>query len=319
MNQRIKRVNIQQMMQRNTHVMYMYLFLLVMVIVSGVLDPDFLSVRNINNLILSSLPIFIVSCAQMIILLMGDIDLSLGSIIGLVNVVFVMLMRPDQPFGYVTALLVALAVGTLCGFVNGFLITKLRLPSVIVTIATSNVFGGLALFACPVPGGKVHNLFSRFVMGRQGFPFPIVLMVITLVTIYLLTSRSTFGMKVRAVGGNQFAAYTTGISIARIKLTAYCLAGFLASLSAIFLTSQMRCSDATVGNSFTVNSLTVAVVGGTALSGSVGGVSGVIGGSFIIMIINNILNLINVSSFYQYVIQGLVLIFALAISSKRKK
>ncbi len=306
-------------MQRNTHVVYMYLFLLIMVIVAGILDPDFLSMRNINNLILSSQPIFIVSCAQMIILLMGDIDLSLGSIIGLVNVVFVMLMQPEQPYGFVVPLVVAIAVGVLCGLMNGFLITKMHLPSVIVTIATSNIFGGLALFACPVPGGKVHNIFSRFIMGRQGFPFPIVLMIGMFVAIYLVASRSTFGMKVRAVGGNSFAAYTTGISIERIKLTAYGLAGFLASLSSIFLTSQMRCADATVGNSFTVNSLTVAVVGGTALSGSVGGVSGVIGGSFIIMIINNILNLINVSSFYQYVIQGLVLIFALAISSKRKK
>lgn len=313
------RINFRDIWQRNTHVVYIYIFLVLMIVISGMLDADFLSVRNFSNLILSVLPILIVSSAQMLILLMGDIDLSLGSIISLCNVVAVSLMRPDSPTGYILAIMVALSVGLLCGLINGLLITKLRLPSVIVTIATSSLYGGLALFIHPIPGGKVHNLCSKFIMGRLGFPTPIILMIVFTLAVYFLSSRATFGMKLRAVGGNPFAAFTTGISIVKIKIVAYCLAGVMAGLSAIFLTAQMRCGDATVGNSFTVNSLTVAVVGGTALSGTVGGVSGVVAGSFIIMIINNILNLVNISSFYQYVMQGVILIFALAISSRKSK
>lgn len=305
--------------QRNTHVIYIYIFLVLMILVSGILDRDFLSLRNFNNLILSVLPILFVSSAQMLILLMSDIDLSLGSIISLCNVIAVTLMRPESPTGYILAITVAMVVGILCGLINGLLVTKLRLPSVIVTIATSSVYGGLALFIHPIPGGKVHNLCSKFIMGRLWFPTPIILMIVFILAVYFLSSRATFGMKLRAVGGNSFAAFTTGISIVKIKIITYCLAGFIAGLSAIFLTAQMRCGDATVGNSFTVNSLTVAVVGGTALSGTVGGVSGVVAGSFIIMIINNILNLINISSFYQYVMQGVILIFALAISSRKSK
>lgn len=304
---------------QNSQVVMICLFTIAIMLVAAVLDKDFLSVRNLNNLILNAFPIMVVSFGQMLIILTGGIDLSIGNMVSLCNVVCVAAMRKDDPAGFAYGIVAALMTGALCGAFNGLLVTKARLTPVIATIATMSLFGGLALYIRPVPGGDVPSVFAKFVLGKSGFPTHIVLMLLVIFAVWTLTSFSPLGKKIRAVGGNEEAAYSTGVAVNRVKMTAYTLAGLLTAIAGVFLTAQMRSGDATVGSSYSMNSITVAVVGGTLLSGAVGNVYGTVAGAFMLMVLNNILNLVGVSSFYQYVFQGMILIAALAISSFRAK
>ncbi len=304
---------------KNSQVIIICLFTVGIMVVAAILDQDFLTTRNLNNFVLNALPLMIVSFGEMMIILTAGIDLSLGSILSLSNVVCVAVMDPKNPITIPLAILAALAVGLGCGAFNGLLVTKARLSPVIATIITMNIFGGAALAIQPVPGGDVPSAFAKFMLGKSGFPTHIVLMIVVTLVLWALTTYCAAGKKMRAVGGNEDAAYSTGILINRVKLLTYSLAGFLTAIAAVFLTAQMRSGDAAVGNSYSLNAITVAVVGGTLLTGAVGNILGAAAGAFMIMVINNILNLVGVSSFYQYVFQGLILIAALAISSLRTR
>ena len=300
--------------QRYSHVVLIYLFTVLIIVVAAILDEDFLSIRNLKNLVLSSLPLIIAAFGQMMILLTAGIDLSIGSTISFCNVVAIATMQPSEPLGFLLPVIISLVVGSLCGLINGILVTKGRLTPVIATIATMSIYGGLALLVRPVPGGRGHRLFSKLLLGKLGIPIPTILLILMLIFMFLLTTNTSFGRKMRAVGGNINAAYSTGIAVNKVLLITYTLGGLMAGFSALFLTAQMSCGDATVGSQYTINTITVAVVGGTFLSGAVGSAFGIVAGAFIIMILNNILNLVGISSFYQYVFQGLILITALAIS-----
>jgi ribose transport system permease protein len=307
--------------EKNAQIIVIYIFLGALACVSVIMDRDFLTARNLNNLLLSAFPIMIVSFGQMVIIMTAGIDLSLGNMLSLVNTICVAAMKPDVPGNYLFGSIAAILTGILCGAFNGLMVTKARLTPVIATIATMSIYGGCALAIRPIPGGKVPSVFAKFLLGKSSSRFPahIVLLVIIMLAMWIITTYLPVGKKIRAVGGNEEAAYSSGIIIARVKMFVYSLAGLLTSISAIFLTAQMRCADASVGASYSMNSITVAVIGGTLLTGAVGNVFGIVAGTFIIMILNNILNLVGISSFYQYVFQGTILIIALAVSSRRNR
>ena len=130
-----------------------------------------------------------------------------------------------------------------------------------------------------------------------------------------LTNQTPYGKALRAIGGSENAAYSTGVKVKKVKFIAYCLAGLLCAAAGIFLSAQMNSADATIGKNYAMNAITATVVGGTAMTGALGTIAGV----FIISIINNMLNLFGVSSFYQFVCQGLILILALSLSAMHKK
>ncbi|MHB8963535.1 MAG: ABC transporter permease [Saccharofermentanales bacterium] len=302
-----------------SQIILIYVFAAAIIAVASMLDEDFLSVRNFSNLLLTIFPIAMVGFAQTLVIIMGGIDLSLGSIVSLTNVVCVAFMDIKNPYSWITAVAVSILTGILCGAFNGLIITKGRLSPVIATIATMSIYSGLALYISPIPGGKVGSVFSKTLTGRLGFPTPLVLITTILVALFILSSKTRFSKKLRAVGGNENAAFVTGINVQKVKFVTYCAAGLLSGIAGVFLTAQMKTGDATVGTSFTMNSIAVTVIGGTLLTGAVGNVIGTLAGAFILVVINNILNLVGVSSFYQYVFQGLILIVALAISSFRTR
>ncbi len=292
---------------------------LLFMLVASFLDKDFLTWGNLNNLVLNAFPLIIIAYAQTLIIISGELDLSLGGIVSFSNVVCVNLMEAFTGWGYIVAIVATLLLGLACGALNSVIIVKGRLSSVITTIATSSIFSGLALAIRSIPGGKVSREFSRFIMGKTWFHFPLIFLIIVTIILYYFITKTVISRHIRAVGGNNNAAYSAGISVQKIKFIVFCLAGLLSSIVAIYITAQMRAADATVGTSYTMNSITVAVVGGTALTGAVGNVFGSIIGAFLIMSMNNILNLIGVSAFFQYVFQGLILVIALAISSLRNR
>lgn len=302
---------------QNDQVFFLLVFSALIIGMSVFLDKDFLTARNFNNLILNAFPSMMAAVGQMMVLLIAGMDLSLGSIISLCNVCCVAFMKDGTIGSAVMAVIFTLSIGVACGFVNGVLITKGRLSPVIVTIATSSVYNGLALWIQPIPGGSVVKSFARFLSGKLGFPTHILLLAAFMVLAWYITSVTAFGKRMRAVGSSEDAAYSTGISVNKMKMIVYMLAGCFGAIGAVFLTAQAYCGDANIGSSYTLNSITIAVIGGTLLTGAVGHVSGTVIGTFLLVILNNILNLSGVSSFYQYVFQGAILIVALAISTIR--
>ncbi|EEQ60084.1 putative ribose transport system permease protein RbsC [Clostridiales bacterium 1_7_47FAA] len=305
--------------QKHGHTVIIYIFLLALMVFVSVFSEDFFTLGNFKNLLRSSFPLLMAALGQTLIILTGGIDLSLGGIVALCNVVCVLSMDPDTVFGFVPALSAAVVVGLLCGALNGILITKGRLAPIIVTIATTAVFDGLALLLMPNPGGSVHRGFAKFLTRGLSGAIPFILFLFILCLVRSLANSTPFGKALRAIGGSENAAYSTGIRVGKIKFKAYCLAGVLCAAAGIFLSAQMNSADATIGKNYAMNAITAAVVGGTAMTGAVGDPLGTIAGVFIISIINNMLNLFGVSSFYQFICQGLILIAALSFGAVHKR
>lgn len=301
--------------KNNASVLGVYAFLIVFILLVGCLDEDFLSVRNFQNLLVTACAPMMIAFAQGTVMLTGGIDLSLGGVVAFTNVVCVTLMKPENGAGWVLAVLSAVLTGALCGAFNGLLITKGRLAPIIVTLASNWIFAGAALFVMPAAGGSVHAGFAKVLNSRLGgIPAALWIILIALMLIRTITNRTPFGKALRAIGGNEHSAFSTGINVERTKLKAYLLSGVFASVAGIFLAAQMYSGNPKLGESYAMNAVTAVVLGGCSMSGAVGDMLGVTAGVFIVSIINNMLNLMGISSFYQYVVQGVILIVALSIS-----
>ena len=250
--------------------------------------------RNIRNLIISNIGLLFVAYGQLFIVLLGGVDLSVGSVISLTNVICVTLIT-DNPATWGIALIASLAAGAGVGLINGLLVVKGKLQPIIATLATQTFFAGVALYIMPGPTGILPSELCRFITRGWNSTFPLLLTVVVSVVIWLLLNRSRFGKAVLATGGNEQSAKSSGIPVGIVKIKAF-----------IF-----------TGEAYSQRSITAAVVGGAALAGGKGSVVGCIAAAGILGIVNNLLNLRGVSSYYQYVLQGVILILALAISAIR--
>lgn len=304
---------------KHGHVVIIYVFLVALMLLVSVFSRDFFTIGNFKNLLRTSFPLLMVALGQTLIILTGGIDLSLGGIVALANVVCVMTMNTESPVGFILPLIAAVVLGLVCGALNGVLVTRGNLAPIIVTIATTAIFDGCALLLMPKPGGSVHKAFSKFLTRGLKGAVPLILFLVILILVRTLTNQTPYGKALRAIGGSENAAYSTGVKVKKVKFIAYCLAGLLCAAAGIFLSAQMNSADATIGKNYAMNAITATVVGGTAMTGAVGDPLGTIAGVFIISIINNMLNLFGVSSFYQFVCQGLILILALSLSAMHKK
>lgn len=302
--------------RQKSDVLLAYVFLLCLVVVAGIMNPNFLTPGNFRNLFIAALPYIFVGFAQTFVILLGGIDLSVGSVVSVSNAVCAKLMF-EGTLGFVPGFAAAVAVGAAVGLANGVFIVKGRLQAIVVTLATQSILAGLALAILPAPGGAVNKEFARFVTGSlKGFGFvPYVIGLVLILSMWLLLNRTHFGKCVMAAGGSEDSAYSSGINTDRVKIMVFVLCGVLSSLGGMFIAARIRAGDPLIGVNFSTNSIAVSVLGGTALSGGKGGVTGTIAGVFILMIINNILNLIGVSSYYQYIVLGLLLIAALTLSA----
>jgi len=312
-----------ELLADKSQVLFIYAFLIVLMIVAEAMNKLFITGANLTNLVTASLPYILVSFGQTTVILSAGIDLSVGATVCLANVICATMMTNGSG-GFWPGLSIAAASGALVGLANGVIITKGRIQPIIATLATQSMVLGLALLILPAPGGSVNTGFAAALSGMLfgWLPVPLLIGIIVTVIIWITLNRTRFGNAIFAVGGNEAAAFSAGINVARQKTSVYFISGLLSAFAGIFLASQMYSGDPTVGVvgvGFTMNSIATAVVGGTSLAGGKGGVIGSVAGVFILMIINNLLNLVGVSSFYQYVLQGAILILALTVSSIRAK
>lgn len=291
-----------------------YVMFAVFVVVNIVLDP--LVVRSWDRFCTLSLqfaPLMICAMAQTCVMLTGGIDLSLGVVMSLMTAILATTMR-DGPGGIALSVAAAVGSGAVIGLVMGSVITFGRLPAIIVTLAFSYVWKGVALYILPVPGGHIPPAFVRFMSGAYGVPGAAVTVLLCLV-LWKLFKNTRAGIAVYATGDNPKSAYANGINIVRARITAYVVSGMLTAVGGMLLVAQMGSGDPNVAVPYQMNSIAAAVLGGVSFLGGVGQMKGAVIGAFVITSLINILFFSGISPFYQYVVQGFILIVAIGIKA----
>jgi ribose transport system permease protein len=286
--------------------------------VLAVLSPYFLTVPNLINVVLTMSVIGIVSIGMTYVMLSGGIDLSVGATMGLSAVVAATFAKNGSPF--IVVILVGLGIGFLIGLVNGLAITKLRVPPLIATLAMLSVAKGIQLIYSR--GVTVFGLGDAVGWLGHGYigpiPVPIVLLLLLYVLASISLSRTSFGRKVYAVGGNERAARIVGIQVERIKISVYILSSMLAAFGGLILISRLDSAPTVIGTGLELETIAAVVIGGTSLTGGKGGVWGTLIGVAILALIQNALNLLNVSPYFTQLVQGLVIFTAVAIDMNRR-
>jgi inositol transport system permease protein len=294
--------------------------LLVMVIISYILEPAFLTPRNLLNVLRQMSITTIIAFGTTLIIIAGMIDLSTGSLAALTGVLGTMIYVSTG--SVMAGLCVGLASGAVAGIFFGYLITKFDLPPFIVTLAGLTGARGLALL---ITGGRPIINIGDFTVLGQGYiwiiPVPIVIMFAVFIVMSLILRRTKLGRYTYAIGGNQDAAVASGINVKKVKTTLFIIAGLCTGLAGVILMSRINSGQPAAGLMYELDAITAVVVGGTSLSGGVGTMLGTLVGGLIVAILQNILNLTNVSPYWQQILKGLVIVLAviLDITTKKKK
>jgi len=296
-----------------------YLVVIALAVFTGLFSEHFFTVGNIQNLAERMSPLALLALGQTIAILVGGIDLSVGAVVSLITVVLSFTGR-DATLSILPALLLCLLIGLVVGVLNGMGAVYLRLDPLIASLAMSAIVQGVALIFRQSPGGSVYTPFALFLGSRiAGIPVNFLLTLLIYVLVWILLSFTRFGRSVYAVGGNQEHARQSGIDVARVKILASALVGLLASLAGILLAARIYSGDPVIGNPMTLDSVAGAIVGGTPFPGGSGGPVGTLAGAMLLTLIGNLLNMLNVAAYYQYIIKGLILAGALVFYYSRKR
>jgi ribose/xylose/arabinose/galactoside ABC-type transport system permease subunit len=293
--------------------------LLVIGAVLAVLRPQFLTASNLLNVTRQISLNGILAVGVTYVLLTGGVDLSLGSMVALTGVLAASFAHPDQ-WPVVVPVGVGIAAGVVCGGINGLLITRGRVAPFIVTLGMMTVARGLALV---FSGGKpVSNLSSSFTgLGDDvfGFPVPALALLLLAAASAVFLARMRLGRYIYAVGGNELAAQAAGINIESIKLLAYSVCGGFAGVAGVLLAARITTGQPNAGVAYELDAIAAAVIGGTSLSGGVGSLCGTLLGALLMGVINNGLDLLNVSSYYQQIIKGLIIVGAVWLDKRQRR
>ncbi|QYJ16631.1 Ribose import permease protein RbsC [Rubrobacter xylanophilus DSM 9941] len=294
-----------------------YVFALVLLVAAAAanyaLQPNFFNPAVLGGNLMTYLPLMLLAAGQTVVVIGGGIDLSLGAILSLSNVLIVSTLgeSPDAS-RILLAVAAGLLAGTLAGAVNGACVAYLRFQPIVTTFATSFVFSGLALYVMPSPGGSVpQGLLSAYQADPLGLPMVFWAAVLVLLAWGLLRS-TRYGVYLYATGGDQLSAFVSGVPVSPVRLASYCIAGFMAALAGLAMTLSTSTGDPLIGEPLTLSSIVAVVIGGTRLSSGQGGVFGTILGVIVLGLFQSIVSFMGVPSWWQTLINGLIVVVALA-------
>jgi ribose transport system permease protein len=298
--------------------------LLALLLISGVLSVmsrDFLTVNNLLNVLRQVSINALIAFGMTFVILLGGIDLSVGAVLALSSVAIASMMAAG--IDPVLATLFGVLAGAALGAVNGIIISRGKVAPFIATLGTMTVFRGLALVASdgrPITGFN-SDFFSMLGAGYIGnlIPVPVITTMIAFVALWFILKKTVFGRHVYAVGGNEEASLISGVKVNRVKLWVYTLSGGLSALAGVVLTSRLNSAQPNAGMGYELDAIAAVVLGGTSLSGGRGWIVGTLIGAVLIGVLNNGLNLLSVSSFYQQVIKGSVILLAVLLDRSAKK
>lgn len=288
-----------------------YAFLIAMVVFFSVMNENFLTVNNLLN-VAKQVSIFgIASVGMTYVILLGGIDLSTGSLISFVNIVAAYFMVNMNLNPWLTILL-SLSICTFVGFANGWVIAEIKMPPLIVTFASQTIFGGLAYIICN--GRPISRFEESFLQIGQGYlgivPIPILIMIACFAAGAFILTKTYFGRYFYALGGNEEAAELSGIRVKRIKYLVYALSGLFAGIAGLVMLSRANTGQPNAGLGYEFDVITCVVLGGVSVTGGSGKISNVIAGVLIIGVLSNGMILMDISSYMQMVIKGVILLLA---------
>lgn len=292
--------------------------LVVLAALLSVLSPDFLTVSNVLNIARQVSINAILAAGMTVVILTAGIDLSVGSVLALSGAIAAGVM---QRAPVTAAIVAALAVGLLAGTANGLAVAVGRAAPFVATLAMLTIARGATLVY--TDGRPITGLPDAFLwLGNgdiAGIPVPVWLMLLVFVLGYLLLNHMVLGRFLYAVGGNEEAARLAGVNVGRAKIAAYMISGVLSAVAALVLTARLNSAQPTAGSGYELDAIAAVVVGGTTLAGGEGTIGGTLLGAFLIGVLNNGLNLLNVSSFYQQIVKGVVILLAVLLDRRIRR
>jgi ribose transport system permease protein len=294
--------------------------LIAILIVSSFVSKKFLSPYNVQIMVRSLAFTGMVSLGQGLLLLLGDIDLSVGAIAGLCGVIcgkFAVEMGMN-PY---LAIALALAFGLLFGSINGMMVTSFKLNAIVLTIGMQTAYKGINQV---ITKGRTITGFPKniTVLGEgdvAGVPIPAIILLAVFLVIYFLTRRTTYGRNVYAVGNSIETARMVGIKTQRVRITSYAICGFLAGLAGILMSMRLASAQASIGEIWVLPSIAAPVIGGVATTGGIGSVTGALIGGAIMGVVANIIVLGNVNIYWQQVLNGMIVVAAIVFDSLAQK
>jgi len=301
---------------RKSNMTAISLILCVMVVIAGIVSPYFVDIYNLQSLIRDLAFVGMIGIAQSLLLLVGELDLSVDKIASLCGILAGMLMVNGgvNPF---LSLGIALILGLVFGLINGLLITKLRLNSMVATIGMSSVYGGINLV---LTKGKAITQIPEAIYslgkGNIGFiPIPFLFTLGVLILVLFMTKKTKTGRYIYAIGNNREAAGILGIKVDKIRLMIYSIVGVICALAGILYVARLGSSQSAIGEKWPMMSIASAVIGGVALTGGIGNPVGALIGAAIISVISNVIVLLGVSVYWQSAVSGIVIVLAISFSS----
>lgn len=281
-------------------------------------SKTFPTVKNMMNVLRQISTNMLLACGMTMVIILGGIDLSVGSIIALTGVISAGLVSRNG-LSIPVALLVGLVIGIIAGSFNGIIISKTTIPPFIVTLGSMNIARGLAgVYTGGSPVRVVSKEWQWLGAGYiAGIPIPVIIMAIIFIISVLIMNKTKMGRHIYAVGGNTLAATFSGINVSKVKFFVYAYSGIMAALAGVILASRMYSGQPTAGEGAEMDAIAAVVVGGTSMSGGSGKLGGTLIGALIIGILSNGLNLMNVNSFWQTVVKGIVILFAVFLDYLR--
>lgn len=319
-------MNIRKIIRKNAHEYGALIALILLVVIMSMISPQFRTFSNFLTLLRQASINGLIAFGMTIVILTGGIDLSVGSTLGLTGALFAgLIVNVGMPIPL--AILVALIFGLILGLVSGFLVGKAKLQPFIATLITLTVYRGLTMIY--TNGRPISNLTADEYMGSEflmfigrgailGIPVPVIILFIAFILFYLLLNKTVLGRKIYAVGSNERAAQLSGINTDRIKLFVYSISGLTSTIAALILVSRLNSAQPTLGTGYELDAIAATAIGGTSMTGGRGKISGTLLGILIIAVLSNGMNILGISSYYQDVVKGIVILLAVLVDRLQK-
>jgi len=289
-----------------------------LIIVMAVLSPAFLKPTNLLNILRQTSINGIIAIGMTLVILTGGIDLSVGSVLALSAVIAASFAHPGE-HDLILPLSIGLFVGLACGFINGFIIAWNKIAPFIVTLAMMTIARGLALVY--TNGRPVIDLSDNYTKIGSGYiigiPIPVIIFILIILAGIFLLKYTKFGRYIYATGGNEMATKISGINTTKIIIWVYSLTGLLAGLAGTVLSARVMSASPATGQGYELDAIAAVVIGGTKLTGGVGTIAGTIIGALIIGVMNNGLDLLNISSYWQLFVKGVIILLAVILDKKK--
>lgn len=306
-------------LQQNIGRFTIVIVFILLIVAGSFLSEYFLTVNNFLNILLQASINLVIALGMTYVITTGGIDLSVGSTLAVAGMVLAKLIVAGVSLP--SAVLITLVLGALLGAINGFLITRVGLPPFIATMGTMSVYRGIALISND--GRPAYGLSAKtlsVIAGRVAdtVPIPVIIALVAAIIAYLVLTRTTVGEYTLAIGGNEEATRLSGVPVKSYKTIVYAISGLMSALAGIILTARMTAAEPIAGSGYELDAIAATVIGGTSLSGGVASIPGTVIGALIMSVLRNILNLLNIQSYYQLVTIGIVIILAVGFDKLRK-